>query len=161
MSIERKRIDAIRQGSLFLVRDRGKIASINRATAIPGSLNLDSQIRELVSEGLKRSPLSRHQIAAEMSTVMGKEVTKTTLDTFSAESKGNHRLPACYVAAFGVATGDTTIISAICEAVGGAFLPDVETLTLELHKIQGEKRELKEREQIIKELMTVLQETRR
>jgi hypothetical protein len=158
MSIERKILDPARQGALFLVKNAGKKAIVDKKSIIPGSMDLDAQVRELVSEGLKQTPLSRHEVAAHMSMALGRDFTKTTLDTFSAESKGGHRLPAAYTSALAVVTGDTSIISIICEAAGGAFVPDAEILKIELHRLQGEKRELKEREQLIKKLIEAISE---
>jgi hypothetical protein len=96
-----------------------------------------------------------------MSALLGKEVAKSTLDAFSAESRGNHRLPACYVPAFSVVTGDMTVLSALCAAVGGAFLPEAKSLSLELDRIRGERRELKEREQLIRQLLAALEKDKR
>jgi hypothetical protein len=158
MSTSRKVVDIARQGALFLVRDVGKRAIIDRKSVTPGSLDLDAQIREMVTQGLKQTPLSRPEVAAHMSLALGRDFTKAMLDTFSAESKGGHRLPAAYAPAFAVVTGDAAIISLLCQAAGGAFVPDAEILKIELHRLQGERRELKEKEQLIKQLIEALGE---
>lgn len=60
----------------------------------PGSLNISVQLRNELSEGLKYSTLSRHQVAARMSELIGTEITKSQLDSWTAESKEYHRFPA-------------------------------------------------------------------
>ena len=60
---------------------------------IPGALDIGTQFRHLLSEQMKVSPLSRHQIAARMSELLGHDVTKHQLDSWTAESRDGWRFP--------------------------------------------------------------------
>jgi hypothetical protein len=46
-----------------------------------GSLDIDRAFREAVSQDLKECPLSRYQVAARMSELVGQDITKTMLDS--------------------------------------------------------------------------------
>jgi hypothetical protein len=43
-------------------------------------------------------PLSRYQVAAKMSELLDVDITKTMLDSWTAESKEQHRFPALFFA---------------------------------------------------------------
>jgi hypothetical protein len=74
----------------------------------PGALD-GMQFRHMLSEQVKASPLSRHQIAARMSELVGHEITKHQLDSWTAESREGWRFPLEYLPALEVALAD------ICE----------------------------------------------
>jgi hypothetical protein len=57
-----------------------------------------------------RSGKDRVQIAQELSTHLGRNVTERMLDDFVAPSKGGSRFPAAWVAAFCEVTGDNTLL---------------------------------------------------
>jgi hypothetical protein len=143
---------------MFLTSDAGRKAKIDRKSIIPGSMNIDAGIREAITEAFKKTSLSRYEVSAHISSAIGRDVSKTSLDAFSAESKENHKLPASYVPALAVVTGDYGILKLLCSQAGGAFIPDSETLRLALRNIQAEKRELREREDTIKKLLEALAE---
>ncbi len=144
----------------LIQRVSDKQKSIIQKEQIPGTLNIDLTLREMISQSLKRSKLSRYDVVAEMSNLLGKEITKTTLDTFSAESKGNHRFPVTYLNALMEATGDKSILRLICEKAGGFFIEGEDALTLELGKIHEQKRELQKKEKTIKDFLASLRGNR-
>ncbi len=119
----------------------------------PGRLNIDATLREMVSDALRHTRLSRYEVAAEMSRLIGREITKSMIDSWSAESKENHRFPLAYLPAFCEATGDKSIIRLIAEKAGGYFIEGVDALYTELGKIERMKRELSEKEKIIRQML--------
>lgn len=119
----------------------------------PGSLNIDTILREMVSSSLKNTTRSRLEVAAEMSKLIDEKITKTTLDTYSAESKKGHRLPAAYLVAFSHAVQDKSILRFICMKAGGLFVEGEDALLLQLGKIEEQKRELLNREKTIRDLI--------
>ncbi len=151
-------LDAARQGAIFSLSDLGRKGRIDKRSVPEGSMNLDLQIRELVTESLKETSLSRYQVAGHLSAALGRDVSKSVLDSYSAESKADHKLPAAYVPALAVITGDCAIVRLLCEEIGGAFIPDRVALRMELEHIEGEKRDLRHREQIIKRMLQALSE---
>lgn len=159
MANRRKNLDTVPgQTSLFdLIRqvsEQQKAVSFEADT--PGRLNLDAAIREMVSEALKRTEKSRYQVAAEMSRLLGREITKAMLDSWSAESKENHRFPVAYLTAFEVATGDKAILRLLCEMAGGFFIAGEDALYTELGKIDQMKRDLAAKEKLIKQTLEQL-----
>jgi hypothetical protein len=96
----KKRID-IQQISLFEVIQESALKN----DPTPGSMDIDKAFREAVSLDLKECPLSRYQVAAIMSELTSQDITKSMLDSWTAESKEQHRFPAIFVPAFCQATG--------------------------------------------------------
>lgn len=120
---------------------------------IPGRLNIDATLRELVSQALKEPRLSRYEVAAKMSSLLGREITKAMIDSWSAESKENHRFPLAYLPAFMEATGDKTILRFIAEKAGGYFIEGEDALYTELGKLEKMKKEIAEKERLIKQML--------
>jgi len=56
-----------------------------------GSFDIDRTFREAISEALKRCPRSRWEVAGRMSELTGQEITKSMLDSWTAESKEQHQ----------------------------------------------------------------------
>jgi hypothetical protein len=121
-----------------------------------GSLNIKERIRCALNDALKQSPLSRHQVAGEMSHLLGVEVTKTTIDSWTAESKDGHRIPAEYIPAFCKATDSYTALVILEEASGRFSMPGPEALRAQiqrsLERIRSEKTELRKMELFLKEM---------
>jgi len=154
MAKSKKRLD-IGQLSLLdviqRVTEQQKIIAGSKDT--PGRLNIDATVRELVSEALKRTRLSRYEVAAEMSKLLGREITKSQIDSWSAESKENHRFPLAYLNAFCEATEDKTIIRLIAERAGGYFIEGEDALYTELGKLEQMKRDILEKEKLLKQML--------
>lgn len=117
------------------------------ATKPGGSFNIDHQFRDAISEALKRCPLSRYQVVARMSELTDTDITKTMLDSWTAESKEQHRFPAIFLPAFCEAVGCTEPLKLMGALVGVFVLPGPEALRAEIQRIeeeigvkQGEKR---------------------
>ncbi len=50
-----------------------------------GVMDIDRAFREKVSEILRQCPLSRYQVAARMSELVGQDITKSMLDSWTKE----------------------------------------------------------------------------
>ena len=117
----------------------------------PGGLNVDARLRGAVSEALRRCPLSRYQVAASMSEMMGVEVTRYQLDSWTAETKRDHRFPAAYLPAFCLATGDWDVLKMLAEAGGKRVYTDphvdvavqIGSLEAQIREREAELREQK------------------
>lgn len=118
-----------------------------------GSLNIDIQVRELVSLSLKQTRLSRYEVAGKMSELLGKEITKAMIDSWSAESKENHRFPLAYLPAFCKATGSRELVRFIADKCGGFYIESEEALLTELGRIEQQKKELHAKERTIKNII--------
>lgn len=118
-----------------------------------GSFNIDARVRALLSDALKRCPLSREVIAGKMSEFLGVEITKSQLDSWTAESKENHRFPFVYAAAFCEATGDVEILRIAAELVGCYLLKGEDALLTELGRIERTKEDLAKKERLIRQTL--------
>ena len=124
-----------------------------RAMATEGSLDVQAQIKGLISQGLKRSPLSRYQIAAQISELTGQEVTKWQLDSWTAESKEGHRPPMEILPAFCRATGAYDLLRFLCEKAGCYMIEGEDILLTELGRLQKMRNELRAKEREIGEYL--------
>jgi hypothetical protein len=121
-----------------------------------GSFDIDSQFRAAISEALKHCPLSRWQVAARMSELVGSEITKSMLDSWTAESKEGHRFPAIFLPAFCEAAGCSEPLKLMGRLVGVFILPGPEALRAEIQRIGEEinrkQAEKRKREIFLKEM---------
>lgn len=121
-----------------------------------GAHDCDTQIRGLISAALKRCPMSRHHVAARMSELAAQEITKSQIDSWSAESRADHRFPLAFLPAFVEATGDRSIIRFLCQRHGMTAIEGRDTLRLELGRAEFEKREASKRERAIRDLLSTM-----
>lgn len=126
-----------RQRSLF-----DYIQGLREAEGAPaeGGLNIREALKCAMNEAIKGCPLSRHQIAGEMSHLLGVEISKTTIDAWTAESKAGHRMPAEYLPAFCAATNNRGPLSVITEAAGVFALPGPDAIRSEIQRLSDEER---------------------
>ena len=123
------------------------------------SFNIDLQLREAISRAIKECPHSRYQIAARMSELLGVEITKSMLDSWTAESKeGTYRFPACYLPAFCKALGNIEPLRIMADLLECYVIEGEDALLTQLGKIRDQKEQLLEKERAIK---TILQGMRK
>lgn len=91
------------------VQDSMEKSEENFATS-PGSLDLDVEIRSLLSEVIRQSPKKREQIAEEISHLVDRSVSASMLNHFTAESREGNRFPAAWIPAFCTVTGDLRLL---------------------------------------------------
>ena len=139
MSKRKTKIDK-RQMSLFDVLTRIQVEAAEEAVQDVGVLNIAEELRLSLIKASRNCRLSRHQIAGEMSHLVGCEVSKTTIDTWTAESKERHRIPAEYLPAFCKATGDLDPIRIMAECGGMFAMPGPEALRAEIQKYDEQER---------------------
>lgn len=153
----KKKID-INQTSIFDVLLQHAENSSEGTKKVPadGSLDVDKQFREAISSALKDSKLSRYGVAARMSELTGSEITKSMLDSWTAESKENHRFPAIYLPAFCEAVGSAEPLAILARLVGVFVLPSPDALRAEIQRLEEEitvkQREKKKRMLFLKEM---------
>ena len=112
---------------------------------------IDILLRGSLSNAVRGSHLSRTQIANEMSELLNVEITKSTLDSWTAASReGLNRFPACYLSAFCQVVGSIEPLQMLADLIGCFVIQGPEALDLELKKIEDQKKRLTEREKTIK-----------
>jgi len=118
------------------------------------SLNVDLRLREAVGQAIKESPLSRYQIAAQMSELLGTEISKTMIDSWTAESReGVNRFPACYLPAFCHVVGSIETMKILADLIGCFVIQGEEALLIRLSKIGSEKEKINKEEKAIKAIL--------
>ena len=123
----------------------------------PGSLDIDSEFRAAVSADIKACPLSRYQIAAKMSELVGQEITESMLYSWTAESKDRHRFPCQFLPAFVIVTGGRRAFDVLSRKAGLFALPGAEALRAEIKRLEEEiaekRKERQKRMLFLKTLM--------
>lgn len=116
----------------------------------PGNLDLDVDLRHALSDALKHSDLDRYQVAAEMSRLTGRDISKYMLDAYTAESRTDHNFPIRYAAAFEQATGSYCLTNLLAKARGCKVLVGDEALLAELGRVEQMEAELKQQKAALK-----------
>lgn len=120
---------------------------------IAGALDVGAQLRGLLSQQIKNCLLSRHQIAARMGELLGHDVTKHQLDSWTAESRDGWRFPLEYLPAFEVALETHDITAWLADLRGAKLMIGKEALQAQLGKLEHLKGELRKKELAIKKLL--------
>ncbi len=119
-----------------------------------GSLDYSVELAHILSDALKKSPKSRYEVAARMSELVGQEITKSMLDSWTAESKPAWRFPFEYAAAFEVACDLTTCLQELlCRKRGSRILEGEEALLAELGRLDRDEQLVKQRRLAIRKYL--------
>lgn len=121
----------------------------------PGSLDIGAELRHLLSDLIKASPMSRHQIAARMSELVGHEITKNQLDSWTAESREGWRFPLEYLPAFEATLKTHELLAWVADLRGAKLSVGREALEAQLGKLENMKDQLRQQEQTLKKLLGV------
>lgn len=120
---------------------------------LPGALDVGLPVRHLLSDVLKASPLSRFEVAARMSELLGHEVSKHQLDAWTAESREGWRFPLEYLPALEVALETHQITTWLADLRGCKALVGKEALDAEIGKLERLKEEAVKRIRQLKHAM--------
>ncbi|WP_035218577.1 hypothetical protein [Desulfatibacillum aliphaticivorans] len=120
-----------------------KVRALKSAPSTEGTANVREKLRISIKHALKQCPLSRVQVAGEMSHLLGDvEISRYMLDTWTAESKEGHRFPAEYLPAFCRVTDNTEPLELLAEASGCFAMPGQDALRAQMQKIEEEIKRL-------------------
>lgn len=106
-----------------------------------GSFRRKEAVQEALCQALKRSMMSREEVADELSRLVGEKITVNHIANWTAESKNGWRLPLEYAAALTQILNDTGIIKAALGGSGINILDDKEMALYEIGKAIEDKRE--------------------
>ena len=120
-----------------------------------GSMDIDNQLRNAIKKSLKRTPLSRAEVAAQMTDlVFGDanpgEIKKASLDAWTAPSRDAWRFPATYLPALIHVTGSIDLLDILARACGCRVIRGEQAALLELGALEAARREIDAREREIK-----------
>lgn len=116
----------------------------------PGSLDIGSELKHVLSDLIKASPMSRHQIAARMSELVGHAITKDQLDSWTAESREGWRFPVAYLPAFEAALKTHELSAWLADLRGARLYVGKEALKAQLGEINAMRDELHKKEATLK-----------
>ena len=119
-------------------------------SCLPGKLDIGIQFRHLLSDLLKDSSLSRTMVAARMSELVGHEITKHQLDSWTAESRDGWRFPLEYLPALEVALESHELLTWLADIRGAKLFVGKEALEAQLGKLESMKDAIRKQETLIK-----------
>lgn len=117
---------------------------------IAAALDIDVPLRAALSDALKHADLDRWGVAAEMSRLTGRDISKFMLDAYTAESRTDHNFPMRYAAAFEVATNSYCLNNLLGKVRGCKVLVGEEALLAELGRIDQMEVELRQQKAALK-----------
>lgn len=120
---------------------------------LPGALSIGPALRGLLSDLLKRCPMSRHEVAARMSELTGEHISKHQLDSWTAESRDGWRFPLEYLPAFEEAIHSHDVTAWIADLRGARLSIGREALEAQLGKVAQMRDELARQERALKKLL--------
>jgi len=118
---------------------------------IAGSLDYGLEIRHLISDTLKTCKKDRFVVAAEMSRLTGREISKGQLDSWSAESREGWRFPLEFAPAFEVATETYVLSEFLARKRGCKLFAGEDLYAAELGKLETLKNEINSKIKLLKQ----------
>lgn len=116
-----------------------------RAASAPASLaGLERQICEQVGVILNSDSRPRELIAAEMSILLGEDVSRAMLDAYSSPAREMHKVPMSRFFALVAVTERHDVLDLLLRQIGAAVLVGEEIYTAQLGHIDRKMAELKE-----------------
>lgn len=112
------------------------------ASAMPEAMNCGAEVAHLVSAILKVCPLDRYAVAAEMSRLTGKDVSKLMIDGWSSEARDNFNMPMYLVPAFECATETYELTAWLAAKRGARLYVGREALIAGLGQLQAQRDRL-------------------
>jgi hypothetical protein len=116
-----------------------------------GSLACRAEIAHAMSNALKG--LDRYDVAASMSRLLGRDISKFMLDAYTAESREDHIPPLDTAIAFDIATDTHTLANLFAGKIGARLLVGKEALHAELGKLERLIDEAQKERKRLKTLM--------
>lgn len=121
--------------------------------AIAGMLDMDVAIREALNDAIKFSDFNRYEIAAEMSRLTGRNITRYMLDAYTSDSREAHNFPLRYAVAFEQVTGSYCIMQLLAKLRGCKVLVGDEALYAELGRLEQAEMEVKSQRTMLKQFI--------
>jgi len=123
------------------------------AAQAPASMDYRATVAHLVADMLKAADGDRYAVAARMSRLTGKEVTKAMLDAYTSEAREAWNLPFWLAAALETACESHALSNWLAEVRGGRLYLGKENLAAQLGKLIRAKEETEAQIRKLKKLM--------
>ncbi|MGO4699841.1 hypothetical protein [Dyella sp. 2RAB6] len=123
------------------------------AATLPGSMDYRTTVAHLLSEMFRESGKDRQSVAADMTRLAGKEVSKYMLDGYTAESRDEFNIPAYLMPVAEAACQSFIYSNWLASVRGGRLLIGQDALAAELGRIERERDELATRARYLRETL--------
>ncbi len=123
---------------------------------VGGSLDYTRELNHVLSAAITASARSRYEIAGRMSELTGQDISKSMLDSWTAESKEQWRFPFEFAAAFEAACKSTCLQELLGRKRGSRILVGEDALLAEWGRVQMAKAAITEREKALRLRMKVV-----
>lgn len=110
----------------------GQLAGLERQICLAAATILNSDSR------------SRERIAADMSELLGEEVSRAMLDAYASPARDGHKVPMSRFLALIAATNRHDVLDQLLRPIGAALLVGEEVLTARLGHVERQIRELQD-----------------
>ncbi|MHB9021337.1 MAG: hypothetical protein ACYC3A_05880 [Halothiobacillus sp.] len=127
------------------------------ALELPGMLDYRADVAHLVGELLRDAGVDRLEVAARMSRLTGKEISKNMLDAYASDAREDHNLPLYLLPALEAVVQSHTLTAWLAEVRGGRLLIGREALNAELGKLERARDDAGKRIRQLKTLMGELE----
>jgi len=127
---------------------------------VHGSMDVNTRFRAAVSEAIKNCELSRPQISARMTELTGDEITLSMLNSWTAESKEQHRFPAIFLSAFCYVTNNSELLKILAQPAKLYVMKSPDALMSEKAKNQERIKKLQQENRRIDVLKQELEKKR-
>jgi hypothetical protein len=126
-------------------------------TADAGTMDFRPRVAALLGQMLAEAAAAnpehdRYWIAARVSRLVGKEVSKAMLDGYTAESREAFNLPFWLVSAIEHVCASTLLTDWHAEMRGGRFLPGAEAIDAEIGRSQRLIEQERDRQRLLRDL---------
>lgn len=116
-----------------------------------GSLACRVEIAHTMSAALNGQ--DRYEVAATMSRLLGRDISKHMLDAYTAESREDHIPPLDTAIAFDMATSDFKLLNLCASKLGARVSVGADALYVELVKLERQRDQSAERVKYLKKLI--------
>ena len=127
------------------------------AAPVPASMDYRATVAHLVAEMLKQAEGDRYAIAAKVSRLTGKEVTKAMLDAYTSEAREAWNLPFWLGPVIEAACESHALTNWLADVRGGRLYLGKENLTAQLGRLIKAKEETDQQIKRLKKLMGEMQ----
>jgi len=117
------------------------------------SMDLKVRIAHAMSRAMKTCKCDRYEIAARMSRILGRDVSKNMLDAYAAASKESHIPNLAFCLAFDQATAQNELLNLYAALRGCSVLVGADTLRAELLHLELQEIDIRRRRRELKNFL--------
>lgn len=119
------------------------------------SMNFGTEVSTLLAQMFTDSGLDRYQIAAEMSRLTGREVSKYMLDAWTSESRDAYNVPFYLLPAAEAACQSHTMSTWLADKRGARLSVGRDALNAEYGKLKAMQDGIKKKMQVLEKMLKV------